>query len=87
MFQTLKESFIKAEGSGLAYGLQNLEFQICSRWPPAVGVREMLHLCVCVCVCVPPCGWQNYSLLLVMVRCRPDVNSRILVLELATQDK
>ena len=24
--QCLKESFIKAEGSGLSYGLQNLEF-------------------------------------------------------------
>lgn len=32
--QSLKESFIKAEGSGLSYGLQNLEFVGGVGWPP-----------------------------------------------------
>ena len=36
--KTLKESFIKAEGSGLSYGLQNLEFVVSSNWPPSVHV-------------------------------------------------
>lgn len=36
--KTLKESFIKAEGSGLSYGLQNLEFIVSSNWPPSVMV-------------------------------------------------
>ena len=34
--QCLKESFIKAEGSGLSFGLQNLEFETdpAHPWPP-----------------------------------------------------
>lgn len=35
--QCLKESFIKAEGSGLAYGLQRLEFVPQDGWPPKCG--------------------------------------------------
>lgn len=38
VFQCLKESFIKAEGSGLSYGLQNLEFICSSEWPPSLAV-------------------------------------------------
>ena len=38
--QCLKESFIKAEGSGLSYGLQRLQFSPDSTWPPPQGVRE-----------------------------------------------
>jgi 4'-phosphopantetheinyl transferase len=34
-FWCLKESFIKAEGSGLSYGLQRLEFSPDPTWPPS----------------------------------------------------
>ena len=39
-FQCLKESFIKAEGTGLTFGLQNLEFIVepDEEWPPINGV-------------------------------------------------
>ena len=38
--QCLKESFIKAVGSGLSFGLQNLEFKVEPEedWPPSLGV-------------------------------------------------
>lgn len=36
-FWCLKESFIKAEGSGLSYGLQRLEFTPHQNWPPQDG--------------------------------------------------
>ena len=39
--QCLKESFIKAEGSGLSYGLQKLEFVPGDGWPPPEGVRGL----------------------------------------------
>ena len=42
--QTLKESFVKAEGSGLSYGLQNLEFECGSGWPPPPDVGICLFL-------------------------------------------
>ena len=42
-FQSLKESFIKAEGSGLSYGLQNLEFVAASSWPPQLSVSNLSY--------------------------------------------
>lgn len=39
--QSLKESFIKAEGSGLSYGLQNLEFVCGPGWPPPSDVSTI----------------------------------------------
>ena len=41
--QCLKESFIKAEGSGLTYGLQRLEYTPHPDWPPPTGVRHHTH--------------------------------------------
>ena len=43
--QCLKESFIKAEGSGLSYGLQNLEFVAGAEWPPK-DVRYKSECCM-----------------------------------------
>lgn len=42
--QCLKECFIKAEGSGLSYGLQKLEFVPGNGWPPLEGVEFHFHV-------------------------------------------
>eukprot|EP00731_Ephydatia_muelleri_P010915 Em0005g1501a len=34
----LKESYIKADGTGLSYGLEKLHFEIDPTWPPSIGV-------------------------------------------------
>lgn len=33
----LKESYIKADGSGLSYGLEKLHFDVDPTWPPSLG--------------------------------------------------
>ena len=42
-FQCLKESYIKADGTGLSYGLEKLNFEVDQAWPPPAGV-SLLHL-------------------------------------------
>ena len=52
MLQCLKESFIKAEGTGLSFGLQNLEFIVTpdQEWPPLLGVCSSEYIYQCSCV-------------------------------------
>lgn len=47
--QCLKESFIKADGTGLSFGLQRLEFVPHDHWPPPVGVGAGLRCITVLC--------------------------------------